>query len=434
VALPLLPEGEEPALGGLPGHSARGRRPTYSEVVQAAEAAGAFRDVALGHDFGPSWSTHWVRVECVVPEAWRGGAGVHFVFDANCEAAVYNDAGTLLQGLTGGDALTYRGNRRVEVVLAPGDVTAEGRLLLYVEVACNGLFGCGADGMINPPDPARTFSLAAAGVARVCAAGTAMFWDFVGLRDLVEAAPPGSLVAERSLMVANAMLNTVRRHDTASYAAASRLADEVLRPATEGGAASRLGEEVHCVGHCHIDSAWLWPFAETERKVARSWVSQLRYMGAGGTGGGSGGGFTFVASQAAQYAWLVARHPDALPALRTAIADGRFVPVGGAWVEPDANVPSGEALVRQFLYGTGYLARAFGDVIAAAASRRAAAAGAAPPVRIPHGDDVFWLPDTFGYNAQLPQLIRGCGMHYFLTQKLSWSLLNKVIRDCGGAR
>lgn len=135
--------------------------------------------------------------------------------------------------------------------------------------------------------------------------------------------------------------------------------------------------------------------------------------------------FVFAASQVWQYAALHADHPAVFEALRAMVAAGRFVPVGGAWVEPDANMPSGESLVRQFLFGTSWASAHLGKEVAAAAADAARALGRPVPRRIPHGDGVFFLPDTFGYCPQLPQIIRGCGMRYFFTQKLSWSLVNK---------
>lgn len=100
-----------------------------------------------------------------------------------------------------------------------------------------------------------------------------------------------------------------------------------------------------------------------------------------------------------------------------AVASGRFIPVGAAWVEPDANMPNGESLVRQLLEGASFFKSRLGHAIAAAEHVHAAASGRLPAARVPHGDGVFFLPDTFGYAPQLPQLILGAGMRYFFTQK-----------------
>lgn len=110
----------------------------------------------------------------------------------------------------------------------------------------------------------------------------------------------------------------------------------------------------------------------------------------------------FVQSQAQLYEWVKDMYPVLWKEVCQRVKEGRFVPVGGTWVEMDCNIPCGESLVRQFLMGQGFFEVEFG--------RRCRE---------------FWLPDTFGYSAQLPQIMRGCGVDRFLTQKLSWNSFNK---------
>ena len=153
--------------------------------------------------------------------------------------------------------------------------------------------------------------------------------------------------------------------------------------------------EVAAIGHAHIDTAWLWPIAETYRKCVRTFSSQTAYMDAYPE-------YRFACSQAQQYAWIKQRNPDLYERIRQRVARGQFIPVGGTWVEPDCNIPSGESLVRQFLLGQSFFEREFG--------RRCRE---------------FWNPDVFGYNGQLPQIMRGAGIERFLTQKLSWNRFNR---------
>ena len=98
------------------------------------------------------------------------------------------------------------------------------------------------------------------------------------------------------------------------------------------------------MGHCHIDTAWLWPYAETKRKIARSWGTQLELMR-------HYKDFKFCASQIGQYYWLRKYYPDVFARVQAAVREGRFEVVGGSWVECDGNVPSGESMARQMLYG-----------------------------------------------------------------------------------
>lgn len=110
----------------------------------------------------------------------------------------------------------------------------------------------------------------------------------------------------------------------------------------------------------------------------------------------------YVQSQAQLYAWVKKAHPMLWAELRERIAEGRFVPVGGTWVEMDCNIPCGESLVRQFLYGQTFFRKEFGKECRE-----------------------FWLPDTFGYSAQLPQIMQGCRIDRFMTIKLSWNTFNR---------
>ena len=151
---------------------------------------------------------------------------------------------------------------------------------------------------------------------------------------------------------------------------------------------------VYGIGHCHIDTCWLWPWAETKRKIARSWSNQCdlldRYPE-----------HRFTCSQAQQYKWLKLYYPSVYDRVKRYVKKGRFQPIGGSWVEHDTNLPSGESLVRQFLYGQRFFQSHFGE-----------------------RSNTFWLPDTFGYSSQIPQITRLAGMTRFLTQKLSWNNIN----------
>ncbi len=111
--------------------------------------------------------------------------------------------------------------------------------------------------------------------------------------------------------------------------------------------------------------------------------------------------FVYGMSSAQQYAWVKERHPDLWQRVKDAVAAGRFVPLGGMWVESDTVMPSGESLVRQFLYGQRFFEQEFGS----------RARG-------------VWLPDSFGYSPALPQLMELAGFEWFFTQKMSWNQTN----------
>ena len=149
------------------------------------------------------------------------------------------------------------------------------------------------------------------------------------------------------------------------------------------------------IGNCHIDTCWLWPWAETKRKVARSWLNQVNLFDEYPE-------HRFFASQAQQFKWLKTYYPSAFDKVKQKVKEGKFHPIGGSWVEHDTNMPSGESMARQFLYGQRLYESYFGERC-----------------------QTFWLPDTFGYSSQIPQLCRLAGMTRFFTQKLSWNNINE---------
>lgn len=147
-------------------------------------------------------------------------------------------------------------------------------------------------------------------------------------------------------------------------------------------------------GHAHIDLAWLWPIRETRRKVRRTFATVLSLMD-------RYPGFCFNQSSAQFYAWMEEDDPELFERIKKRVAEGRWEIVGGMWVEADGNLPFGEAWVRQLLYGQRYFEDRFG--------KRAKTA---------------WFPDTFGYAANLPQLLVQGGLESFFTIKLNWSETN----------
>jgi alpha-mannosidase len=144
-------------------------------------------------------------------------------------------------------------------------------------------------------------------------------------------------------------------------------------------------------GHGHLDVAWLWPLAETERKAGRTFSSQLELMQ-------EYPGYKFLQSEPHVYWMAKQRYPELYARMRKAVKSGQLVAEGSMWVEPDMNIASGEALIRQCLHGKRFFKREFGI-----------------------DNELLWLPDVFGYSAALPQILRGCGVKYFATAKIFWN-------------
>lgn len=151
---------------------------------------------------------------------------------------------------------------------------------------------------------------------------------------------------------------------------------------------------MHMVGQSHIDIAWLWPVRETVRKVSRTFSTVCALMDKYPE-------FRYSQSQPQLYAFAKEHYPQLYGRIKERIAEGRWELVGGMWVEPDLNIPGGESLVRQMLYGQGFYMEEFGK-----------------------HSTIEWLPDTFGYCASLPQLLKQAGIEYFMTTKLGWNDTN----------
>lgn len=153
--------------------------------------------------------------------------------------------------------------------------------------------------------------------------------------------------------------------------------------------------KMHMVGQSHIDIAWLWPVRETVRKVSRTFSTMTSLMD-------EYPDFVYSQSQPLLYAFVKEHDPALYAKIKKAVAEGRWELVGGMWVEPDLNIPSGESLVRQILHGQQFYRDEFGK-----------------------GSAIEWLPDTFGYCASLPQILKLAGVDYFMTTKLNWNDTNK---------
>ncbi len=154
-----------------------------------------------------------------------------------------------------------------------------------------------------------------------------------------------------------------------------------------------------CIGHTHIDVAWLWTVAQVRQKSCRSFATVLKLMD-------EYPDYKFMSSQPILYSFVKERHPDLYQKIKDRVAEGRWEPEGGMWVEADCNLTSGESLVRQFLVGKKFFRDEFGKE-----------------------NEILWLPDVFGYSAALPQIMKKSGIKYFMTTKLAWNEYNKVPMD-----
>jgi alpha-mannosidase len=353
-------------------------RVTYAEAMR-----GKYRPAKIGENFGPQWATHWFKVAFTIPREWRGRE-VHFLWDSHSEACIWSK-GVPMQGLSGTGVANYEKPPRPvrQHYLLTRKARGGERFSFEVETACNHFGGVG------DAFPCMG-NLTRAEIAVFDREAWDLLWDYFVVQDMAEHVPRPSTRGAQALWTANEMNNVLNLEDRSTWPAARRLAREFF--------AARNGDGQHnvsAVGHAHIDTAWLWPLAETRRKCYRTFSTAVANMELYPE-------YTFVCSQAQQYAWMKQDQPKLYAKIKQRVKEGRFVPVGGMWIEPDCNIPSGESLVRQLLVGQRFFEKEFG-------------------LRC----DEAWMPDIFGYNGQLPQIMRGGGLRRFVTQKLSWNQTNK---------
>lgn len=359
----------------------------HGEPIPAREALGRpYRPVAAGARWGGMWDTSWFRLSGRVPASWAGGevaALVHLGGDDTvgftAEGQIWSPGGVPLQGL-------HHDHR--EYVLSPSAAGGE-RVEVYVEAAANPVPPWHLqEWPLLAPDYRGTplYRLAEADLALVDRRVEGLDLDVRVLLELARQVP--ARAGELAGLLGQAC-RSLRAEGIAAGAAAAR---ELLRPALARPSSSP--HTVTATGHAHIDSAWLWPLRETRRKCARTFSNQLRLMERYPE-------HRFACSQAVQYQWMKDDYPELFDQIRRRVGEGRWEPVGGMWVEPDTNVPSGEALVRQFVYGKRFFAEELGVET-----------------------EEMWIPDVFGYSAALPQIATQAGVSALVTQKMSWNDTN----------
>lgn len=290
--------------------------------------------------------------------------------------------GRLMESLTGipeGYDRPYRDKLRERVVL-PGDWAGQ---VLDVEIeACMNFQWCNETTYVDQ-EQAVPALFARADVVLVDDSLFALCHDLQAACDALDCIKDARLIPRLTDAVWRALT-----HSDDPAAARAQLAD-ALSAMPEGQG------RVLFTGQAHIDTAWLWTIRESIRKCERTFANVLDLMDRYPD-------FTFSFSQPCLFAYTEKHYPDLFKRIQKRVAEGRIELVGNAWVEMDANIPSGESLVRQLLYGRAYYLKAFG-----------------------RESEVFWMPDVFGYSWALPQIITRSGGKYFYTTKLNSNDTNR---------
>ena len=351
-----------------------------AEIVRSAEPIpfdeldrDAFAPLSAGTGWGRTFDCAWLRISGEIPV---GVSDPVVMLGIRGEGLVHSPEGEIVDSVSTvfqqGD-LPHSGGKYRPVRVD----TSTGAVEFYADVTYNGFI------LYEYGRPAFHGAYAATRDEEVYA----LYYDYLTLVVLAGATDDARLEGDLRLALA-ACYARFSAGDVAGARAA--LADSL-------SATSESDFVYSAVGHGHLDMAWLWPLRETRRKAARTYVRALNTLDRLPD-------YVYGTSQPQQMHWMKQRHPALYARMKQAVADGRMELQGSFWVEPDTNLPSGESLVRQALVGRRFLQQEFGLT-----------------------DDqlrLCWLPDTFGYNGNLPQILRGTGMDWFQTIKLAWNKVN----------
>lgn len=351
--------------------------------TEPGEAENAeWKNAVPGTKWGDNWLSTWFRGDIKLPSECDGkkvfiraktGGETLFMVDGKFRGVFDDNHPVVMMALEGLEGKTYH--------------------LAFESYSGHHIPGCSPWENNAPPAPGcKLFE----GIELVMEREdvSSFVFDLITLRQLAQSCDDNSL---RKNKIIRALSNVYSIIDSMPYQTCEEswrpklaAARDIMKPlldAKNGSTAPLMG----IVGHSHIDTAWLWPIAETWRKCARTFSSVLNLMERYPE-------FKFIQSAPYHTAVIREKYPEIFEKIKKRVEEGRWEPNGAMWVEPDCNIPSGESFVRQLLVGQYATREMFG-----------------------YTSDTLWMPDVFGYSAALPQILRGCDVEFFCTTKLSWN-------------
>lgn len=229
----------------------------------------------------------------------------------------------------------------------------------------------------------------------------ALYYDINVIYETIQLIDENSQEYMEMLTFIDRTLSMLDLYDVGSpeYFSSVKDAREFINKEFYGKYCGEQRASVACIGHTHIDCAWLWTLRQTREKAQRSFATVLELMRRYPE-------YKFTSSQPLLYKYVKEEAPELYAEIKKRIAEGRWECDGGMWVEADCNLPAGESFIRQFIYGKRFFREEFGKE-----------------------NRVLWLPDVFGYSASLPQILKGCGIDWFVTSKISWNDTNMMPYD-----
>lgn len=345
--------------------------------------AKGWKPFALGSRWGGLDQTTWFRMTATLPAAFKGHPAAAVL---RLPDATHVEGNPL--AIEGGEALLYVDgvphhgvDRNHEEILLTRKARGGESFTLMLEACPSTRFHA-----------VHAFTRAETAIHHPEAWG--LYWDCRVALEAAEQLPEDSALRRRMIAAIAGVLNGIdpgAAGTAAYYKELDRSRGKLEKALAPHGGSHDLGA-LTLVGHSHIDTAWLWPLRETRRKVGRTFATVLRLMEQYPE-------FHFSASQPVLYRFVKTHYPALWKQIKRRVKEGRWEPCGAPWVEQDSNMPGGESLIRQFLYGNRFFEAEFGM-----------------------RSDTAWLPDAFGYPWSLPQILVKCQMRHFVTTKIDWGM------------
>ena len=322
----------------------------------------------------------WFHITGTVPDEYNP-KDVIFLLNCGGEGLIYDRDGDPKQAITCyASDYDYSLGHPVKRVVLNNNLTSGNEVDFWIDAGANDLFG-------KMKNDSR-FSMMSIAIENK--ETRALSYDIETLSYICENAKEDKFT--ESILIALQKVLPITTEIDEEKAALCR---QILAPFMKTKNSSKNVFEYTAIGHAHLDLAWLWPIRETKRKAARTFTNQFtnfeRYDD-----------YIFGASQAQMYQWVKDCYPDIYSKVLELAKTPRWEVQGATWVEMDSNLISGESMIRQFYYGKRFFRDEFDQDM-----------------------KIFWVPDSFGYSACIPQVMKLADVPYFLTQKMSWNTVTK---------
>lgn len=368
---------------------------TYDKLDAAPADETLYHPIEAGDTWGDNKKYAWFKTIYTVP-ATLAGQDLYFCPEyGGYEAMLFVD-GVPFTNFASKMLVGSHGNHYCKLFLR-GAQTGMQMMLDLEAYAGHNFVGC----MTSDPGTDYTFPKTV-GQFKICVRNelyTQFYYDFKTLYELYEVLGrndfKGAQIERCFLQLHDVLIYADQEVGEEQLRDSIRQAVEIMRPLLSLPNQDTGRGEVGILGHSHMDTAWVWEMDETIKKCARTFSNQLSLMDRYPE-------YRFIQSSSYHLKMMKDHYPKLFERIAERICEGRYEPNGGSWIECDCNITGGEFIIRQFLWGQRFTQKHFGYL-----------------------SNAFYLPDTFGYSVAIPQILKGVGIDYFLTTKLSWNDTNR---------